>query len=227
MAPRVGKRFLVLVVLVLLLGGCGQEASLAPVSGGEVTLPAPRQQGRVSLEEALAQRRSIRAYGGRLLTWDEVSQLLWAAQGTTDPRGLRTAPSAGALYPLEVYLILPGGWYQYRSQGHQLQQLGSADLREELWAAGLRQEPLRQAPAIFVITAVVERTARKYGQRAERYAVLEAGHAAQNLLLQATALGLGAVPIGAFDDDRVRAALGLDASFTPLYLIPVGAPPGP
>jgi len=177
----------------------------------------------MSLEEALAQRRSVREYAARPLSWAELAQLLWATQGQTDPRGLRAAPSAGALYPLELYVVLPDGWYRYRPAEHRLEQWGRDDRREALWTAGLRQDSLRQAPAVFVLTAVVERTQAKYGARAERYVYLEAGHAAQNLLLQATALGLGAVPIGAFYDDQVRAALGLPADQTPLYLIPVGA----
>ncbi|MGC8875330.1 MAG: SagB/ThcOx family dehydrogenase, partial [Chloroflexia bacterium] len=154
----------------------------------------------------------------------EIAQLLWAAQGITDPRGFRTAPSAGALYPLELYLALPEGWYHYRPEGHLLELLGEEDLRPLLWEAGLRQGALREAPAIFVVVAVPARTEAKYGARALRYVQLEAGHAAQNLLLQATALGLGAVPIGAFDDAAVRRALRLPPDTLPLYLIPVGEP---
>lgn len=214
------------VLLLLCFLACGGPGSpvATPTPMAERNLPPPRLQGEISLEESLAQRRSIRAYADRALSWEEICQLLWAAQGVTDPRGFRTAPSAGALYPLEVYLILPQGWYHYRPQGHLLEQRGEDDLREGIWRAGLEQDWLRQAPAVFVITGVVSRTAAKYGARAERYVHLEAGHAAQNLLLQATALGLGGVSVGAFHDDQVRTILGLPDAETPLYLIPVGEP---
>lgn len=213
----------VTVLLCALLLGCGAQAPVRPVRE-VVSLPTPRTVGPMSLEEALARRRSVRSYAPRPLSWEEVSQLLWAAQGITDPRGFRTAPSAGALYPLELYLALPEGWYHYRPEGHLLEQLGEEDIRPLLWEAGLRQGALQEAPAVFVVVAVPARTEAKYGTRALRYVQLEAGHAAQNLLLQATALGLGAVPIGAFDDVAVRRALQLPSDTLPLYLIPVGEP---
>jgi SagB-type dehydrogenase family enzyme len=178
----------------------------------------------MSLEEAIARRRSVREFGIEPLSWEEISQLLWSAQGVTDPRGLRAAPSAGALYPLEVYLALPEGAYHYLPQKQALKLVTESDLRADLWEAGLRQDALRQAPAVFVITAVYERTEAKYGDRAGRYVQMEAGHAAQNLLLQAVALDLGAVSIGAFYDERVADALGLPPDHRPLYLIPVGHP---
>ena len=179
----------------------------------------------MSLEETLAERRSIREYAPRLLERRELSQLLWATQGTTHAAGLRTAPSAGALYPLELYVALPDGVWRYLPRDHALQRVGDRDARPALWAAGLRQDPLRTAPAVFVFAAVLARTARKYGARAERYVLVEVGHAAENLLLQATALGLGGVPIGAFDDERVGAAVGLSDNEEALYLVPVGARP--
>lgn len=211
-----------LVAACILLAGCSSPTPPVPLR--EILLPTPRQEGEVSLEAALASRRSVRSYSDRALTWEEISQLLWAAQGVTDPRGFRTAPSAGALYPLELYLVLPSGWYHYLPDAHRLEQLGDRDLRGLLWQAGLEQEALRDAPAVVVITGVIARTEERYASRAERYVTLEAGHAAQNLLLQAAALGLGAVPIGAFEDDQARAALELPASYSPLYLIPVGEP---
>jgi len=217
---------LFLLLFPLLSGACG-EAAPSPTTLGEIALPPPQTRGGMSLTEALAQRRSVRSYTAQPLTWEEISQLLWAAQGITDRRGFRTAPSAGALYPLEVYLVLPGGWYHYRPADHRLEVRGQGDLRRDLWMAGLSQEALLQAPAVLVIAGVVSRTAARYGDRAERYVFLEAGHAAQNLLLQATALGLGAVPIGAFDDEEVRRVLGLSPDETPLYLIPVGRPAVP
>jgi SagB-type dehydrogenase family enzyme len=190
-----------------------------------ILLPTPRLKGTLTLEEALAKRRSVREFTEEQLTLEELSQLLWAAQGVTHPAGFRTAPSAGALYPLEVYMVTHEATYHYEPQEHRLTVQLQGDLRPALYAAALQQEPVLKAPAVFVITAVYERTERKYGkERSPRYVHLEAGHAAQNLLLQAIALDLGAVPIGAFYDDKVSEALSLPTDQQPLYLIPVGHP---
>jgi len=179
----------------------------------------------MSVEEALRRRRSVREFREKLLTDQELSQLLWAAQGITDAAGLRTAPSAGALYPLELYVSTPQGFYRYEPRGHRLRRSADGDLRPAIYRAALEQEAIRQAPAVLVIAAVYERTAFKYGQaRAPRYVHVEVGHAAQNVLLEAVALGLGGVPIGAFDDLALQKALGLPADHKPLYLIPVGHP---
>jgi SagB-type dehydrogenase family enzyme len=220
---------LLLAAALTLVAGCsasaGPPTSPPPMAQpGEIALPTPRLTGDTSLEEAISNRRSVRAFTDEPVSWQDISQLLWAAQGITDSRGLRTAPSAGALYPLEVYVALPDGVYHYLPQGHVAESVSVRDARRELWEAGLQQEPLRQAPAVFVLVAVYERTEAKYGERAERYVELEAGHAAQNLLLQAVVLNLGAVPIGAFHDDQVQAALPLPPDHRPLYLIPVGHP---
>jgi SagB-type dehydrogenase family enzyme len=187
-------------------------------------LSKPRLKGELSLEETLAQRRSVRSFAEEDLTLEEISQLLWAAQGTTSAWGGRTAPSAGALYPLEVYVATANGLYRYVPHGHKVIIESQDDLRLKLWEVALEQDAIREAPAVFVITAVTERTAGKYGDRAERYVKLEAGHACQNILLQAVALDLGAVPIGAFYDDQVQAVLSLPPDHEPLYLIPVGHP---
>ncbi|NLE44550.1 MAG: SagB/ThcOx family dehydrogenase [Chloroflexi bacterium] len=178
----------------------------------------------MSVEEALAQRRSVRSFIDQELSAEEIGQLLWAAQGVTDPRGLRAAPSAGALYPIELYVLTPEGLYHYRPGSHSLGAVVAGDLREPLWQAALQQDALRDAPAVFVITAEYQRTAAKYGERAVRYVHMEAGHAAQNLLLQAVALGLGGVPIGAMRDEQVQRALSLPREHEPLYLLPVGRP---
>jgi SagB-type dehydrogenase family enzyme len=187
-------------------------------------LPAPRTGGATSLEEALAQRRSVRDFTNEPLETDQLSQLLWAAQGVTAEWGGRTAPSAGALYPLEIYVATAEFLARYVPADHRLEALGNTDVRSELADAALGQEPVADAPAVFVITAVPARTEVKYGARATRYVQLEAGHACQNLLLEAVALGLGAVPIGAFDDDGVRSVLGLPGDEQPLYVVPVGYP---
>ena len=194
----------------------------AGVTGEIVHLPAPRTDSDVSLEEALATRRSVREFTDEPLTTQQISQLLWAAQGITADWGGRTAPSAGALYPLEVYVAMREGLYHYLPEGHRLQILGRTDLRASLADAALGQTAVSDAPTVFVIAAVYARTAEKYEDRAERYVQLEAGHACQNLLLEAVALGLGAVPMGSFSDAEVARTLGLPTGQTPLYLVPVG-----
>jgi len=214
---------LILLALAAALPGCGPAAATASAATGTTPLPSPRLESDSSLEEALARRRSVRSFQDIPLTTAELGQLLWAAQGVSGEHGFRTAPSAGALYPLEVYIATGDGVLHYLPQGHRCQVLSRDDVRPDLYQAALRQEPVRQAPAVFVVAAVYERTATKYGgQRSPRYVHMEAGHAAQNLLLQAVALGLGAVPIGAFDDGQVQEVLGLPADHEPLYLIPVG-----
>ena len=190
-----------------------------------MVLPTPYLKGTLSLEEALAQRRSVREFADTPLTLAELGQLLWATQGMTHPAGLRTAPSAGALYPLEVYAVTREAMYHYEPQGHRVSVHIAIDTRPRLYAAALRQEPVLKAPTVIVIAAVYARTASKYGgERSPRYVHLEAGHAAQNVLLQAVTLNLGAVPIGAFEDDAVKRALALPSDQQPLYLIPVGHP---
>ncbi len=210
-------------LLTSCVAGVGEQVEASPAVE-EVSLPAPILKGEMSLEETLALRRSVRSFTDEALTLAEIGQLLWAAQGITCDWGGRTAPSAGALYPLEVYVATADGLYHYMPQGHKVRVESTADLRRALWEAGLKQDAIRQAPVVFVITAVYARTEGKYGARAERYVQLEAGHAAQNLLLQAVAWGLGGVPIGAFNDDQVQSALSLPADHAPLYLIPVGHP---
>ncbi len=205
--------------------------SAPPGGGGDVhkvedegmTLPRPATRGAVSLEEALAARRSVREFARVPLTRAQLSQLLWASQGVTGREGQRTAPSAGALYPVELYVATADGLHHYVPDGHRLVRRIAHDVRAALRTAALDQGAVSEAPAVFVIAAVQARTELKYGPaRSPRYVGMEAGHAGQNLLLQATVLGLGAVPVGAFDDDRLREVLELPAGQRPLYLIPVG-----
>jgi len=216
---------LVLLAIVLIFG-CGPTGQPTPTSTGAemVELPPPGEMGKISLEAALAHRRSVRRFSDRPLSWQEISQLLWAAQGITGGRELRTAPSAGALYPLEVYAVLPQGLFHYEPLGHSLSKRSEDDLRSSLRRAALDQQFVEEAPLVLVMAGDYEKTASRYGDRAERYVILEAGHAAQNVLLQAVALDLGGVPVGAFDDEEVRRVLGLPAGLTPLYLIPLGEP---
>lgn len=182
----------------------------------------------MSVEQALLERRSVREYAAEPLTLAEVSQLLWSAQGITHPSGLRTAPSAGALYPLEIYLLagevtdLKDGVYRYRPEGHQLLSVLEGDLRRDLSRAALNQPSLQDAPAVIVIAGVYERTTIKYGERGIRYVHIEVGSASENVHLQAVSLGLGTVFIGAFHDDGVREVLQLGTDEQPLGLMPVG-----
>ena len=189
-----------------------------------IPMRAPLQRSEISLEEVLRGRRSRRRFRKEKISFEALSQLLWAAQGVTPGGGYRTAPSAGALYPLELYVAAPGGLLHYLPAVHACEKVLESDVRGLLYGHALAQEPLAEAPCVFVLSAAFHRLHPKYGDRAECYTYLEAGHAAQNLLLQAVALGLGAVPIGAFDRDAVHAGLHLSAEETPVYLIPVGRP---
>lgn len=193
-------------------------------------LPEPLHEGKISVEAALKGRRSVREYRSSPLTLSDVSQLLWATQGVTAAGGMRTAPSAGALYPLEVYLVAGNvegtapGVYRYQPGVHSLVQVVSGDRRTELCAAALSQSCVRNAPAIFVLASVYARTTRRYGERGIRYVHMEVGHAAQNLSLQAVARGLGSVCIGAFQDEAVHRVMGMTREEVALYILPVGHP---
>lgn len=206
-------------------GEVGQQPQLI---GDHLQLPPVRLDSPVSLESTIQSRRSVREYADEPLSLEEVSQLLWAAQGITHENGYRTAPSAGGLYPLEIYLLagavngLRTGIYKYLSSGHQLLEVSNRDQRDDLYLAALKQDPIRQAPIVIVFAAVYQRTQVKYGDRAPRYVHMEVGSAAQNVYLQATALDLGTVFIGAFSDDRVKATLGLAEDEQALCLMPVG-----
>lgn len=193
-----------------------------------VKLPAPDLIQSAPLVELLALRRSVREFAAEPLRLEHVAQLLWAGQGITDPRGFRTAPSAGALYPLELHLVagkvtgLPPGVYRYHPGQHQLEKRIDGDQRWALARAALDQSWMADAPAIIAIAAVQGRTTRKYGGRGIRYVHIEVGHAGQNIFLQAGALGLGTVVVGAFDDAKVQDLLGLDEEEQPVVVLPVG-----
>jgi SagB-type dehydrogenase family enzyme len=211
------------VVVALLLACAG--ASAATDDSAIIPLPEPDTTGSMSLEKALASRRSIREFANAPLSAADIGQLLWATQGITDPaRGFRVAPSAGALYPLELYVAKEDGLFRYVPQRHALIRVQSGDSRPGIATAAHGQAVVREAPMLIVITAVVDRTRAKYGSRAERYVALEAGHAAQGLLLEATALKLGATVVGAFDDEALRAAVGAGKGELPLYVVAIGRP---
>ncbi len=196
-----------------------------------IRLPEPKHIGTSSLEEALQKRRSVRTFRDGPVTIYEVSQLIWAAQGITGTEGLRTAPSAGALYPLELYVVagnvngLPAGIYKYRPKNHELLRVVEDDKRNDLCSAALGQSSIRRAAAVLVLTAVYDRTTSKYGERGIRYVHMESGHAAQNVYLQTVPLGLGTVAIGAFPDEEVKRVLKLQDMERPLYILPIGMRP--
>jgi SagB-type dehydrogenase family enzyme len=194
-----------------------------------ILLPKPDRGGSFSLTAALSGRRSCRKYTGKPLSLADAGQLLWASQGITDfKRGYRTAPSAGATYPLEMYLVarrveeLLPGVFRYQPEVHALQPVKEGDLGKALQDAAFGQGPVGRGAAVFVIAAVFTRTTKVYGERGIKYVHLEAGHAAQNLCLMATALGLGSVVVGAFDDDAVLDVTEIPETEDVLYLIPVG-----
>ena len=211
------------------------------VADGRVELPLPSLDGVVSVERALANRRSVREYTGDPLGLSELSQVLWAAYGVSEVNyGFKTTPSAGATYPLEIYAVayprgvmLPDGSYmepgsyKYDPHTHTLTMVKRGDLSRELYEAGLRQDWILSARACIVITAVYTRTTRRYGERGVRYVHIEVGHAAQNIYLQATALGLATVAIGAFHDERVREIIGAPPEEHVLYMMPLAKPRKP
>lgn len=196
-------------------------------------LPTPNKKGRMSVEEAILRRRSVREYADKPLSLEQLSQLLWAAQGTTHPySGLRSAPSAGALYPLEVYAVvreggvtgLDAGIYHYSVSEHDLTLVKKGESSSQLQKAAHDQDAVAHAAVNLVTTAILRRTTVKYGDRGVQYAFQESGHVAENVFLQAQSLGLASVMIGAFDDDAVRTVLGVGADERPVYIQPIGVP---
>ena len=196
-------------------------------------LPKKKTKGPLSLEETIASRRTQRDFQAKPLMLEELAQLLWAAQGITGADGtLRAAPSGGALYPLDVYAVvgdtsvegLASGVYRYLPSRHGLEKVTSGDLRDAMARASLRQMWIADAPVSLVLTAEYRRIEGKYGPRGRRYALIEVGHAGQNIFLQAEALGLGAGIVGAFDDAGLAKALHLPRGHEPLIVMPVGHP---
>ncbi len=244
---KAARAALITLVVVFLAAGASlccagqgaehEESSITSRQAAEETqtvkLPEPRKEGPMSLEAAIQARRSVREFTDEPLSLEEVGQLLWAAQGITSPQGARAAPSAGGTYPLEIYLAaglvtgLDTGVYHYRPTGHELVPVLSGDVRARLAETALDQGWVAEAAADVVIAGVYARTTEKYGDRGIRYVHLEAGHAAENLCLQATALGLGAVTVGAFSDEQVRDVLQMSEQEEPIYVIPIGRPASP
>jgi SagB-type dehydrogenase family enzyme len=204
-----------------------------------IKLPSPRLKGKVSLEETILKRRAVRRYRREPLDSSQLSQILWSAQGITGTREFRAAPSAGATYPLEIFVVvgkqgviaseakqapeeLPAGIYHYEPDSHSLSLHKPADLRPDLARATLDQEFIIDAPVDIVICALYHRTSYRYGRRGERYVHIEVGHVGENIHLQAVALGLATVEVGAFHDEEVREVLGVEEQIMPLYIMPLG-----
>ncbi len=234
------KKIHIVIMLIALIGvGTGGCFTLLEPTGDvrepiepmneKIKLPEPKYDSNTSVEQALLERRSVRAYKKVPLILDEVSQLLWAAQGITDNGSkFRTAPSAGALYPLDVYIAIgtvegvAQGVYKYRPRKHELMKVRNGDVRNELASAALGQSSIRESAVVMVFSAVYERTTQKYGNRGIKYVHMEAGHAAQNVYLQAVSLDLGMVVVGAFRDEEIRKILNMSDNERPLYIVPVG-----
>ena len=209
---------LFLLTLTLLLTG---SALLA--ENKTINLPEPKYVGKMTLEESIARRRSERSFLPNELTMEQISQLLWAAQGITDKTwGFRAAPSSGSLYPLTLYIMKKDGIFKYIPDGHKLVQISNEDRRPSIVRASLAQTFISEAPLVIVVCGNFRITEAKYGQRAYRYLNMEVGHAAENIHLQAVAMGMVSVPVGAFWDDVVAKTLDLPDTQDPFYLIPVG-----
>jgi SagB-type dehydrogenase family enzyme len=223
---KIGALILCVITLVTLSTVHGQEKGML----GTIVLPKPRTESHFSVERALLERRSVREFSKAPLSLEEVSQLLWAAQGVTHIEGMRTAPSAGALYPLELYLVasnvagLEPAVYHYSATAHTLRLTAIGDRRPELARVALGQLFVEESAAVLVFSAIERKTTRKYGHRGIRYIHIEVGHSAQNVFLQAQALGVNAAVVGAFDDERMVEILNLPQDVHVVYLMPLGKP---
>ena len=224
-----GSALRTVAIVAMMLAGCASEAPSEILEQTQryptvVELPSPELTGTVSLEQSLHDRRSAREYAATPLTLDEIGQLLWAGQGITDDDGHRTAPSAGARYPLELYAVTATELMHYLPAGHRVEQRVDTTILGALPEAAFDQEFVGNAPLVVVIAADPARTEQEYGAMAGDLVQREAGHAAQNILLQATALGLVAVPVGGFDPATVEGLLALPPGQAVQYLIPIGRP---
>jgi SagB-type dehydrogenase family enzyme len=190
--------------------------------GTIITFPKPKLTGSMSLEQAISERRSKRDFSSRTLSLEQIGQLLWAAQGIGPDGRHRNAPSAGATYPLELFVVTGDGMFQYLPAEHAMEKESDSDLRANLALAALSQGFVEAAPLTIVITAEFKRTMSHYGRRGVRYVYNEAGHVAQNVHLQAQAMGLGSVAVGAFKDKAVAKVISLPRHLEPVYMVTVG-----
>jgi SagB-type dehydrogenase family enzyme len=211
-------------IFPLFIGGLWIMTQVA--SGITIQLPLPDRDGSVSVEKAISSRRSVRQYRNDPLSLEIVSQRMWASQGITHDGWGRAAPSAGATYPLEIYILanrvegLEPGIYRYLVKEHALELIKKEDLSKQLSGAALGQNMIREAAFNIIIAADYKRTTGRYGTRGKRYVHVEVGHVGQNIYLQAETLGLGTVAVGAFDDEKVQTLIGCEEKI--LYIMPVG-----
>lgn len=229
MRDRVVGAVALLLAAVALAGGCVQRAPDVVLERSArfdppLDLPVPDRRGETTLEQVLVERRSQRTFADTELSLATIGQLFWAGQGISDDAGHRTAPSAGGLYPLELYAVTASHLLHYLPDGHRVEQRPTSTALGELPEAAFGQEWVGSAPVVLIVAGVVSRTEAEYGAAAGDLVNLEAGHATQNVLLQATALGLAATPVGGFDPDAARELLVLPPDHEVLYLVPVGAP---
>jgi len=232
MNKRLGV-FLSLLVWLVAVTAVAQEAKVAapqePAKPTErVALSPAAREGGMALHEALARRQSVRDFVDKPISQRELGQLLWAAQGVNRPNGRRTAPSANALYPLELYVATADGFFHYEPREHQLERHSTGDLRPAIAKAARGQKHVPVSAAVFIFAGVFERMTKRYGeaqrQRGSNFVFIEAGHAAQNLLLEVVALNLGAVPMGGFDEGQLQEAVALPSDHRPIYMVAVGFP---
>lgn len=218
------------VALAVLAVALVAEPAVSQQRSARIALPRATPSSEANLTSLLDRRRSVREFANRPVELAELAEVLWAAIGVNRPDGRRTVPSAGALFPLDVYVVvgdvrgLAPGVYRYLPFEHALERTAGGDRRAALVGEALRQGWVARAPAIVIVTAEYERTTVKYGDRGVRYAHMEVGSVAQNVYLQCAALGLGTTFVGAFDDEGVAEAMGLPAAHRPLALLPIGSP---
>lgn len=194
-----------------------------------ILLPPPKLQGNISVEEAINNRRCIRKFKNKELRKEQLSQILWSAYGITDKdKYLKAAPSAGALYPCNIFVVagrvenIKPGIYEYLSKEHTLEKTLDGDKRTYLAAVALGQNFIVEAPLSIVITAEYDRIKTRYGDRGIRYTHIEVGHIGENIFLQAISMGLATVAVGAFYDVKVQEVLNLPKTYLPLYIMPIG-----
>ena len=189
----------------------------------EIQLPKPNFKGKKSLDECIYERESVRNYRDKEIEIEKISQILWASQGKKGQK--RTVPSAGATYPLEIYVNMKdNGFFHYNLEKHRLELITKDDLSENLAEASWNQRFIAESYIVVIMCAEFSRTTQRYGQRGRRYVFIEVGHCAQNVHLEVVALSLVSVPIGAFDDDKIKTILNIPKNIEPLYIIPIGYP---